>query len=393
MKILACDTSCDETSVAVIEDGRVLSNKLSSQIQMHQEWGGVVPSLAKRKHEELLPVVIERALKGAKVTLDDIDVFAVTRGPGLAIALEVGLKHFKELSLKHKKPLVAVNHMEGHVYSTFAKNSKGKPEISSEFPLLALLVSGGHTEFVLMREHGQYEIIGQTLDDAIGEAFDKVGRMLDLGYPAGPVIEEIAKQGNENRYEMPIPMRYSKDGNMSYSGLKTAAMKLVNEELKSPLNAYAEKFKKQVESSKSYERSQENKVLSIQYAVHSKETEIRDERQVTCDIAASFQKAAIEQLLVKTEFVLNKIEKDFGFKILDLNIGGGVAQNMYLRKKFREKFGKRVRLHFPTSKRLHTDNAGMIGVAAYYNALRGNFAKDLESLDRAPNWRIDQVSH
>jgi N6-L-threonylcarbamoyladenine synthase len=387
VKILACDTSCDETSVAVIEDGKVMSNKLSSQIQSHQEWGGVVPSLAKRKHEELLPFVIDEALKGAKVSLEDIDVFAVTRGPGLAIALEVGIRKFIELSNWYKKPLVAVNHMEGHVYSTLAKNSKGKPEIEFTFPLLTLLVSGGHTEFVLMRDHGKYEVIGQTLDDAIGEAYDKVGRMLDLGYPAGPVIERIAKEGNENAYELPIPMKYSKDGNMSYSGLKTAAMKLVNDELKNPLNKYGEKFKSQIESSKSFQRS---KLVNSHPEINNHQPEVNP-KQITCDIAASFQKAAVEQILIKTEFVLNDLINNQELKIEDLNIGGGVAQNLYLRKKFRAKFSEKVRLHFPTNKRLHTDNAGMIGVAAYYNALRENFVKDLDSLDRDPNWRIDAV--
>lgn len=380
MKILACDTSCDETSVAVIEDDRVIANKLSSQIQSHKEWGGVVPSLARRKHEELLPFVIEQALKSAKVSLSDIDVFAASKGPGLAIALEVGLKYFRDLAKTYKKPFIAINHMEGHIYSTLAKNSKGKPEVEYSFPVLVLLISGGHTEFVLMRDHGRYEIVGQTLDDALGEAFDKVGRMLDLGYPAGPVVEQIAKEGNENRYELPIPMRYSRDGNMSYSGLKTAAMKLVNDELKAPLNKYAEKFKTSLQASKGGDKVSGEKTVDH-----------RDERQIVCDIAASFQKAAVDQVLLKTEFMLNKLAEDSTLQIKDLLIGGGVAQNLYLRKRFRQKLGKLVRIHYPTNKKLHTDNAGMIGIAAYYNALRGNFVEDLDSIDREPNWRIDKI--
>lgn len=403
MKILAIDTSCDETSVAVVEDDRVISNQLSSQIQSHQEWGGVVPSLAKRKHEELIDFVIQKALKQARVSLEDIDVFAVTQGPGLAIALEVGIKKAKELALKYEKPLVPVNHMEGHIYSTLAKNSKGKPEIVYEFPLLALLVSGGHTEFVVMRGHGQYEIVGQTLDDAIGEAFDKVGRMLDLGYPAGPVIERLAKEGDENRYMLPIPMIHSGDGNMSYSGLKTAAMKLVNQEL-DPMNKYGEKFKNQVQSSFSLQRSNNSAGASgqtpVQGNLNPEDQSVRTsdrmsnkinqhnpnpEKQIICDISASFQKAAVNQVLIKTEVVLKKLNKDFDLNVKDLIIGGGVAQNLYLRKKFRAKFGKELRIHYPKSKKLYTDNAGMIGVAGYFNVLNKKYCHNLEKLDRIPN--------
>lgn len=368
MKILAIDTSCDETSVAVVENDCVLSNVLSSQIQSHKEWGGVVPSLARRKHEELIDLVIEFALKRSKINLEDVDVFAVTRGPGLAIALEVGIKKIKEFAKKFNKPVVAVNHMEGHVYSTLAKNAKGNPKIDYQFPLLAVLVSGGHSEFVLMRDHGNYEIIGETLDDSLGEAYDKVGRMLDMGYPAGPVLERIAESGDENKYELPIPMRYSKDANMSYSGLKTAAMKLINDELKiSDSGLRIADYKKATE-----------KVSS------------KDAKQIVSDISASFQKAAVTQVLLKTKYALENILNEYGIK--DILIGGGVAQNKYLRKEFRKAFGKQYRIHYPNSKRLYTDNAGMIGVAAYYNALRKNFVKDLDSIDRDPVWRIDQIS-
>ena len=193
MLILAVDTSCDDTSASVVSRDRILSNVVSSQIRYHQEWGGVVPSLAKRLHTEMIDRVLSISLRRAKVALEDIDYFAVTRGPGLAIALEVGIKVMKNLALENGKPVVCVNHLEGHIYSAFAKNANGKPEVSFDFPMLALLISGGHTELILFKDHGKYEILGRTLDDAVGECFDKVGRILNLGYPGGPVIEKIAR--------------------------------------------------------------------------------------------------------------------------------------------------------------------------------------------------------
>jgi N6-L-threonylcarbamoyladenine synthase len=357
MKILAIDTSCDETSVAITESDCILANVLSSQIQTHQEWGGVVPSLAKRKHQELIDLVINTALKRAKLTFEDIDVFAVTKGPGLAIALEVGIEKTKELATKYKKPVVAVNHMEGHLYSTLAKNAKGNPKISYKFPLLGLLISGGHTELVLMRDHGQYEIMGQTLDDALGEAYDKVGRMLNMGYPAGPVLEKIAENGDKNKYILPVPMKHSKDANMSYSGLKTASVKLINDELK--ISSEALKTK--------------------DYKMSSGKLDSKTARIIVQDISASFQKAAVEQVLLKTDFTLNNLLKDLEIK--DLIIGGGVAQNKYLRKEFRKKFGKNLRIHYPKSKKLYTDNAGMIAVAAYFNFINKKVVKSVGDLD------------
>ncbi len=392
MKILAIDTSCDETSVAILENDWILSNKLSSQIQAHNEWGGVVPSLAKRKHEELIDLVISQALKQAKVRLEDIDVFAATKGPGLSIALEVGLAKIKEFANLYKKPMIAVNHMEGHIYSTLAKNSKGLPHADYQFPLLVLLISGGHTELVLMKDHGKYEIIGQTLDDALGEAFDKVGRMLDLGYPAGPAMEKIAENGDENAYRLPIPMKHSNDANMSYSGLKTASMKLINEEL-SESNKYLEKFRDNLspfEKKKMLIERDPSFVPDPSSIVQYKQdSQVKVARQIVCNIAASFQKAAVEQVLLKTEFTLNKLSEMYIIK--DLIIGGGVAQNKYLRKTFKKALGKKVSIHYPQSKKLYTDNAGMIGNAAYFNALRGNFVDNIDDVRRDPNWTLDEM--
>ena len=217
MKILAIDTSCDETSVAVTDGRRVLSNVIYSQILIHKKWGGVVPSLAKRAHEERIDLVINESLK--KVNLDPVsnsfppvlattarrrdpflfatqinklDYVAVTQGPGLAVALEVGIRKAKELAEKYKKKLIAINHLEGHIYSPFVQNSRGNPDREFNFPYLVLIISGGHTEFVIFKNHLKYEVIGSTLDDAAGEALDKAAKLLGLGYPGGAVIERLA---------------------------------------------------------------------------------------------------------------------------------------------------------------------------------------------------------
>jgi len=348
MKILAIETSCDETSVAFVEDDRVLVNKIASQIEVHKKWGGVVPGIAKRMHQENIDPVLKSAMQQAKIGWESIDAIAVTYGPGLAIALGVGIEKAKDLTREYNKPLLAINHMEGHIYSNLALNSSGEPNIEYSFPLLALLISGGHTELVLMKNHGEYEIIGQTLDDAVGEAYDKVSRILDLGYPGGPIIEDLAKVGNSKRFVLPILMVKTASADFSYSGLKTAALYLVNKEIK-PM---------------------QDKVPAVEY------------KQMVCDVAAAFQFSAVESLLQKTEFALKKLLLEYEIK--DLFVGGGVSANLYLRNKLRGRFGSRLRVHFPTNKKLYGDNAGMIGVAGFYNALRNNYVSP-EQLDRAPS--------
>ncbi|MFM7088106.1 MAG: tRNA (adenosine(37)-N6)-threonylcarbamoyltransferase complex transferase subunit TsaD [Candidatus Paceibacterota bacterium] len=342
-KILAIDTSCDETSVAVTAGTRVLSNKISSQIEFHKKWGGVVPSIARTMHNENIDIVVTEALKAAKTKLEDIDAIAVTQGPGLAIALEVGIRKAKELSLKIGKPLIAINHMEGHIYSTLAQNKTGKPKIEYIFPMLALLVSGGHTELVLMKDHGEYTIVGRTLDDAVGEAYDKVARMLELGYPGGPIIEELAKEGDKDAYPFPIPMIRHRTCDFSYSGLKTS-------------------------------------VLYLTQKILTPETTKAERQKITRDIAACFQKAAIESLVRKTEIALVDLKN---LEIKDILLAGGVSANMALRKEFRKIFGKEYRLHYPTSKKLYGDNAAMIGVAAYHHLEKMNFANP-EDMERLP---------
>lgn len=226
--ILGIDTSCDDTSVAVLEGRKVLSSEISSQLNIHAEYGGVVPDIARREHEKNLPKVFEEALRKAKKSIEDIEYIAVTYGPGLAIDLEVGINYAKELSKKYNIPVIPVNHMEGHLLSSLLLNSKGsgmvEGEIQDIFPALGLLMSGKHTELILAKGIGEYEKIGQTLDDAAGEAFDKVGRMLNFGYPGGPVVTEFAKKGKRGNIEFPVPMKNSGDLNFSFSGIKTSAL-------------------------------------------------------------------------------------------------------------------------------------------------------------------------
>ena len=339
--ILAIDTSCDETSVAVTCGRCILANEMYSQILVHKKWGGVVPNLAKRAHEERIDGVIETALKKSKKAFEDIDYIAVTYGPGLAIALGVGINKAKDLSLKYQKKLIAVNHMEGHIYSCFAQNSKGNPNTPILFPYIALLVSGGHTELVLFKNHISYEIIGETLDDAAGEALDKAARMiLDAHvYPGGPVIEELAKKGNPNFIRFPRPLEKSKDLNFSYSGLKTSLYNYLKSE---SINRQS--------GQKAYDKHH---------------------------IAASFQEAVIDSLLIKLEKAV------ITYKIRNVLIAGGVVANMSLRKKARVL----VKTHngkviFPPYKSLYGDNAAMIGIAAYYKAKKGMFAQSFNDVER-----------
>jgi N6-L-threonylcarbamoyladenine synthase len=321
--ILAIDTSCDETSASVTDGRKALSNELYSQVLEHEKWGGVMPLLAKRAHEERIDGVIERALKKAHVTVDDVDAIAVTYGPGLAIALGVGINKAKELAEKHNKRLIAVNHMEGHIYSCFVQNSKGNPDFPFEFPYLAVLVSGSHTELVLFKDHLNYEVIGETLDDAAGEALDKGARMIlnEHFYPGGPVIEKLARSGNKKAFPFPRPMMNSKDLHFSYSGLKTSLLYL----LKTMTN------KERIEKIN--------------------------------DLAASYQEAVFQSIFIKLERAMDQ------YSINRIIVGGGVSANEYLRKCVRQIVHEKGGLAlFPADKKLNGDNAAMIGVAAFYKA-------------------------
>ena len=355
MNILAIDTSCDETSVAVTDGRKVLSNVVYSQVLLHKKWGGVVPSIAKRAHEERIDLVVESALKrlsrSPKIlsqvskNFDDrlqkeIDVIAVTQGPGLAVALEVGIKKAKELVKKYQKKLITVNHLEGHIYSAFVQNSKGNPKHEFKFPYLALIISGGHTEFVVFRDHLKYEIIGATLDDAAGEALDKAAKLLSLGYPGGPVLERLAHTaGNIDAHNFPRPMIKSKDLNFSFSGLKTSFYYFLKE---NPAQRSNVKF-----------------------------------------LASSFQEAVFDTLIKKTEKAINLT------RINQLIVVGGVVANLRLRKLMRDLTKKyHGEVLFPTYKYLNGDNAAMIGVVAGYKSKVGQFVKNIDEVDRIPRMSI-----
>lgn len=352
--ILAVETSCDETSAAVTMGRKVVSNLIWSQIEVHQPWGGVVPNLARQEHKKHLPKVIKKAIKQAninskrfkltsnQINLKTIDALAVTDGPGLAIALEVGIRKVKDLAKRTGKPVLAVNHMLGHLLSSYALNLNGNgpfSEIKPKFPTLGLLVSGGHTQLVLMRNFGKYELLGETLDDAAGEAFDKVAQMLNLGYPGGPIIEEIARKGNPDKFELPVPMARHKSLNFSFSGLKTACLYKLRE--------IPEKDK---------------------------------DKQFYRDFAASFQAALIKSITIKLKSAIKK------YQPRHLVLGGGVINNIALRRAVRKTADKNnVPVFIPYTEKLFSDNAGMIGVAGYYQAKEGDFVKHIEQLDRRPN--------
>ena len=318
VNILAIESSCDETSMAIIRNGsECVQLTVLTQMDTHAEFGGVVPEIASRMHTENITMVLEETLTKANMTMDEIDAVAVTYSPGLLGSLLVGVECAKTIAYIYKKPLIAVNHIAGHIY---ANNLEKK----MEFPLLALVVSGGHTDFMIMKEDYDFEHLGGTLDDAIGECYDKVARVLDLKYPGGPNVEKMANEG-KHTYELPIPMN-DDSFNMSFSGLKSAIINLVHNE-------------------------------------NQRGNEIRKE-----DLARSFQDVAIDQLVRKTELAIKK------YDIKKMIIAGGVSANNYLRdeiKKVTDKFG--VELCVP--RLLYcTDNAAMIGAAAYPLFLKGQFA-------------------
>ena len=330
---LAIESSCDETAAAVIKNGRtVLSSMISTQIDIHKEFGGVVPEIASRKHIESIIPVIDKALKESGKTLDDIDNIGVTYGPGLVGALLVGVSTAKAIAMSKGITLTPVNHIEGHIYANFIAYEDLEP------PFTCLVVSGGHTNIVNVYDYGRHEVLGGTLDDAVGEAFDKVARTLGLGYPGGPIIDKLAKKGNVKAIDFPRVKIKDKDYDFSFSGLKSAVLNYVN--------------------------SQRQKNIEL-----SKE-----------DIAASFQAAAVEVLVDKAI----RAAKETGMKTLVL--AGGVSANSFLRKSIMDR-GKEegIDVRVPPLE-LCTDNAAMIGAAAYYNYIR-NENGDM-SLNAVPNLKL-----
>jgi N6-L-threonylcarbamoyladenine synthase len=321
--ILGIETSCDETAAAVVVDGKTIaSNVVASQIDLHAEFGGVFPEMASRAHVEAISPVVEQAVADAGVTFDTLDAIAVTRGPGLVGSLLVGINFAKGLALSTSKPLIGINHLEGHVYSLWLT----QPFREAAFPVLILIVSGGHTELLLMEEHGSYKRLGGTLDDAAGEAFDKVGRLLELPFPGGPHIESAANLGNPTAFKFPRAKR-DESYDFSFSGLKTAVMR----EVTVPPSAEA---RRQL----------------------SEKSQLRSDVSVN-DVAASFQESLVEILVEKTA----RAAKEFGAQ--EILIAGGVSANQRLRQLMRKQTDLPVR--YPPLN-LCTDNAAMIAAAAYY---------------------------
>lgn len=352
MKILAIDTSCDETSASVTEGLTILSNVVWSQSNIHAKYGGVVPSTAKREHERKISWVVEKSLKSSRSTYRSLGGISVTVGPGLAIALGVGIGFARTLAEKYNKPLIAVNHLESHILSALAQSKNPRRSKIINLPLppsFGIVVSGGNTLLVRMEGVANYKVLAQTIDDALGESLDKSARLLDLGYPGGAVLEKFAKQGNPKSYSLPLPMIGREDvGQYSYSGLKTAFARLV-------------------------EGLKQKGVLS--------KTQI-------CNLAASYQDIAFAHFIRVTQKAITK----YGVRNAKyFFVGGGVVANVELRKRIR-KMCKEFSITpvFPYSKRLYGDNAAMVGVAAHFKYQLGEFVKP-EKIDRKPDLKIDQI--
>jgi len=334
-RILGIESSCDETAAAVVENGRViLSSAVASQVDLHAQFGGIFPEVASRQHILSIYPIVDQALKDAHLKLTDLDGIAVTRGPGLPGSLVVGINMAKGLAIGSGLPLVGVNHLEGHLYSPWLAEDGQELPAPPDFPLLALIVSGGHSELILMKEHLVYERLGGTLDDAAGEAFDKVARLLELGYPGGPAIQKAAEEGDPSRFD--FPRAWLDDTyDFSFSGLKTAVLRTVQDLEKSTSKLPVE------------------------------------------DLAASFQAAAVEVLYKKTVMAAEEFETS------DILVAGGVSANQALRKKFKSL--RKYRVHIPPLS-LCTDNAAMIAGAGCFRFQAG-FRNDLE-MDAAPTWSL-----
>ena len=324
--ILGIESSCDETSVAIVKNGReVLSNVINTQISIHELYGGVVPEIASRNHVENISPVMKEALKEANIKIDDVDGIACTYGPGLVGALLVGVSYAKALSYAANKPLIGVNHIQGHIAANYITYKDLKP------PFLTLLISGGNTQLVLVKDYTEFEILGKTRDDAVGEAFDKIARVIGLGYPGGPKMDKLAQDGTPN---IDLPKVHIEGLDFSFSGLKTAIINL-----------------------------------------HHKTPDINK-----ADLAASFEKDVAEILLENTKKAVKETN------INKIALAGGVSANSYIRKAFKELEEKEdIKVYYPELK-LCTDNAAMIASAGYYNFLKGNFS-DLK-LNAVPNLKL-----
>ena len=333
--ILAIESSCDETAAAVVKNGReVLSNVISSQIELHKLYGGVVPEIASRKHVEKINPVIREALAEAGMKLEEMDAIGVTYGPGLVGALLVGVAAAKAISYAKNIPLVGVHHIEGHISANYIENKDLEP------PFLGMVVSGGHTHLVMVKEYGKYEILGKTRDDAAGEAFDKVARAIGLGYPGGPKIDKLAKEGNAEAISFPRAHISDAPLDFSFSGLKSSVLNYINS------------------------------------------CEMKHEAINRADVAASFQAAVVDAIVSHT------VEAAKTYHMDKVALAGGVASNTALREAMKERCAKEgLRFYYP-SPILCTDNAAMIGCAAYYEYLAGT--RHGLDLNAVPNLKIGQ---
>jgi len=351
MRLLGIETSCDETAAAVVQDGRqILSNVIASQVDIHTRFGGIVPEVASRQHFLSIIPIIQEAMTQAQARWRDIDAIAVTIGPGLVGSLLVGINVAKAIALAQGLPLVGVNHLEGHVYANWLEGR------APELPAICLIVSGGHTELLLMRRHGEYQPLGRTRDDAAGEAFDKVARILGLGYPGGPAIEQAAARGNSSRYH--LPRAWLKGGDdFSFSGLKTAVLRLVEAQ------------------SQRAPRLEENTPLSEDTPLMR---EAALEESEKADIAASFQEAVADVLVTKTVAAAKRLNAR------QILLCGGVASNRLLRQMMVERSPIPVFIPSPI---LCTDNAAMIASCGYFHLKAGRTSG--WDLDVRPNLRLE----
>lgn len=335
VKILAIESSCDETAAAVVVNGRdVRSNVISSQIALHTLYGGVVPEIASRKHIEKINQVIAQALNDAGETLDTIDAIAVTYGPGLVGALLVGVAEAKAIAYAKNLPLIGVHHIEGHISANYIENKDLEP------PFLCLVVSGGHTHLVRVKDYGVYEILGRTRDDAAGEAFDKVARAIGLGYPGGPKIEKVSHEGNSHAIQFPKPKVADGPYDFSFSGLKSAVLNYLNS------------------------------------------CQMKGEEIVQADVAASFQNSVIEVLVANAMRAID----EYGME--RFAIAGGVASNQTLRGAMEEACRQKGVKFYHPSPILCTDNAAMIGAAGYYDYMAGK--RDGLDLNAVPNLKLGE---
>ena len=323
---LGIESSCDETSVAVVKNGReILSNIIDTQIPIHEKYGGVVPEIASRNHIEAISRVTKKALEEANITFDDIDAVTPTYGPGLVGALLVGLSYAKALSFAINKPLVGVNHIQGHIAANYITYKDLKP------PFLCVMMSGGNTQLVHVKDYTEFEVLGKTRDDAIGEAFDKVARVVGLGYPGGPKVDKLAKEGNP--YAIELPKTHFDNLDFSFSGIKTAVINLNH----------------------------------------------KDPNVNKSDLCASFQKTVTEVLIENTKKALDKID------VKTIALAGGVSANSYIRNEFLKLEDIGIKVYMPDLK-LCTDNAAMIASAGYYNFINGQISN--LDLNAVPNLKL-----